>query len=188
MDDLSYWTIGRISGSLLLLGVMLVMPGLILFMNRDGQLGGQPPSHYYYVWERVFILSAVIPTSIGFMLLSDCFQNPQASILAKIGATAYLFGAVLVVAGEALSLTLGYEKVVGLFNVYVIVACLSQIAIGSAIIISGFPAAWGGWTTVIVNASGLAVLLLFSRNDLYFPILHHIAPLLIGISLLSARH
>jgi hypothetical protein len=188
MNEISFWTVERIAGSLLFLGAIVVFPGLIMFWLRDGHLGGLPPSPAYYAVERTFILSAVIPTVIGFILLSGHFQDQQASILAKIGATGFMFGGVLVVAGEALGLTLGYEKVVELFKVYVIVACLSQIAIGTAFLLSGFPAPWVGWTTILVNASGLAVLLIFSRDDLYFPILHHIAPLLIGISLLFSRH
>ncbi len=51
---------------------------------------------------------------------------------------------------------------------------------------AGSLAAWVGWATILVNMVGLIVLLAFSRRDLYFPALHHIAPLLIGLTLLWA--
>jgi hypothetical protein len=88
------------------------------------------------------------------------------------------------VAAEALNLTLGYDKVRGLIVVYVIIACLAQAAVGSALLLAGSLAAWVGWATILVNMGGLMVLLAFSRRDLYFPALHHIAPLLIGLALL----
>lgn len=187
MNEVIYWSIERTAGLMLLLGIVLALPGLMMFWIRGGMIGGLPPSPIYYAWERILILSAVVPTVIGFVLLSGTLKNPTAIILAKIGATTFLLGGVLVVCAEALSLTLGYEKVIYLLGVYVVLACLSQALIGIALLISGMLAPWVGWTTILVNILGLASLLVFSRQDLYFPILHHFAPILIGIGLLSAK-
>jgi hypothetical protein len=186
MIGLPYWTIERVAGLMLLLGDVIVFPGLMMFWIRGGHRGGAPRSHAHYVWERGFIMSAVVPTAVGFMLLAGYFQGTNAFVLANIGATAYLFGGVLVVAAEALNLTLGYEKVYGLIVIYVIVAFLAQMAIGGALLQAGLLAAWIGWGAILWNVAGLVVLLLFSRRDLYFPVVHHFAPLLIGIALLWA--
>jgi len=118
------------------------------------------------------------------MLLQSAFQDTDGAILAIIGATTFFFGGVLGVAAEALMLTLGYEKVYGLIVVYVIIAFLAEAAIGGAVIQSVLLAAGIGWATIVWNIAWLIVLSLFSRRDIYFPILHYVMPLVIGIALL----
>jgi hypothetical protein len=124
-------------------------------------------------------------TAIGFVLLADFLQTTAGHSLAIGGATAYFLGSVLVVAAEALNLTLGYEQVYGLIVSFVISACLAQIAIGGALLQAGSLAAWIGWGTILWNAVCLTGLSLFSRRDMYFPVLHQVAPLVIGIALLG---
>lgn len=186
MTGIAVWPIERWAGLMLLLGDLIVFPGLMMFWIRAGHRGGPPRSRAHYVWERGFVMSAVVPTAVGFALLANYFQGTSAFVLASVGATAYLFGGILVVAAEALGLTLGYDKVYGLIVVYVVVACLAQAAIGAALLAAGPLAAGVGWATILVNLGGLMALLLFSRQDLYFPVLHHLAPLLIGLALLWA--
>jgi hypothetical protein len=129
-------------------------------------------------------MAAVVLTAIGFMLLVSFLQTTDGRMLAIIGATAYLFGGVLIVAAEALSLTWEYEKVYGLAVIYVVVAFLGQAAIGGAVLQTGVLANWIGWGTILWNIACLIVLLAIARRDLYFPALHHFAPLVIGIALL----
>ncbi|HTP08492.1 MAG TPA: hypothetical protein VMP08_09590, partial [Anaerolineae bacterium] len=78
-------------------------------------------------------MAAVVLTAIGFVLLEDFLQNTDGHVLATIGATAYLFGGVLIVAAETLSLTWEYEKVYGLAVIYVVVACLGRSASGRSV-------------------------------------------------------
>jgi hypothetical protein len=111
MIGLPYLSVTRAAGLMLLLGDIIVFPGLMMFWIRGGHRGGAPRSRAHYVRERGLIMSAVVPTAVGSMLLAAYFQGTDAFVLANIGATAYLFGGVLVVAAEALNLTLGYEKV-----------------------------------------------------------------------------
>jgi hypothetical protein len=128
-------------------------------------------------------MSGVILASTGFVLLTGAFQN-TGGVLAIIGTTAYLFGAVLLVTAEALSQTIGYEKLYPIVNIYVIMAFLAQSAIGGAVIQSGLLAAAIGWAMILWNIAWLIVLPLISRRDLYYPILHFVMPLVIGIALL----
>ena len=137
MMDLQYWTLERIAGLFLVLTVVATLPGFMMFWLRRGHKGGPPRSHAHWVVERSSILSGVILIAIGFMLLQSAFQNSAGAILANIGTTAFFFGGVLVVAAEALMLTLGYEKVYGLIVIYVVMAFLAEAAIGGAIIQSG---------------------------------------------------
>ena len=67
---------------------------------------------------------------------------------------------------------------------YVVVAFLAQAAIGAALIQSELLAGWVGWFTIIWNLAWLAALPIVSPSDIYYPVLHHVAPLIIGIALL----
>ena len=80
---------------------------------------------------------------------------------------------------------MGFEKLHGLIVIYVVMAFLAQAAIGGAVIQSGLLAAWIGWATILWNIAWLVVLSLISRRDMYFPILHYLMPLVMGIALLQ---
>ncbi len=184
MIDLQYWSIERAAGFVLVLGFVALLPGVLMFLSRGGLQGGAPPSPAYFVWERSFIMAAVVLTAIGLVLLEGHLQNTDGRALATIGATAYLFGGVLLVAAEALSLTLGYEKVSGVIVIYVVLAFMAQAAIGGSLLQSGLLPAWIGWVTLVWNIAWLVVLPMASPRDIYYPILQHFMPLVIGIALL----
>jgi hypothetical protein len=184
MLDPRFWSIARAAGLFLVLGVVANLAGVLMFWYRGGQRGGAPPSPAYYVVERSFIMAAVVLTVIGFVLLEGQLQTSAGRILGRAGATAYLFAGVLGVAAEALSLSLGYEKLYALIVIYVAVAFLAQAAIGGAVLQAGVLAAWIGWATILWNLAWLVALPLITPRDIYFPVLHHVAPLLIGIALL----
>ena len=168
----------------LVLVAVATLPGFMLFWLRRGHKGGPPRSHTHWVVERSSILSGVILIAIGFMLLQSTFQHTDGEVLANIGTTALFFGGILVVAAEALMLTLGYEKVYGLIVIYVVMAFLAEAAIGGAVVQSGLLAAPIGWVTVLWNIAWLIVLPIISRREMYYAILHYVMPLVIGIALL----
>jgi len=68
--------------------------------------------------------------------------------------------------------------------IYVVLAFLAQAVFGASLLQTGLVAAWAGWGTVIWNLGWLFVMLLSRPHDIYFPVLHHVAPLIIGIALL----
>ena len=185
MIDLRFWSLERVTGFALVLGNVAVLPGLLMFWFRGGERGGAPPSPAYFVWERSFILAAVVLTAVGFVLLEGHLQTSAGHVLARTGATAYMFAGILVVAAEALSPILGYDKLYRLIVIYVVVAFLAQAAIGGALLQSGVLAAWIGWATILWNLVWLVVLPVITPRDIYFPVLHHVMPLVIGIALLS---
>jgi hypothetical protein len=67
---------------------------------------------------------------------------------------------------------------------YVVLAFLAQAAFGASLLQTGLVAAWAGWATVLWNVGWLLVMLFVRPRDIYYPVLHHVAPLLIGIALL----
>lgn len=157
--------------------------GLYLFVSRNGVQGGAPKSSALFVWERGSILAAVILTAIGLALLEGILGDTNGCVLARLGTSAYFFGAVLLVAAEAMGLPEGRASY-PLIVIYVLLAFLGQAAIGGALLQSNLLPAWLGWVTLLWNLGLLVVLPITTPGDIYFPVLHHLMPLLIGIALL----
>lgn len=157
--------------------------GVFLFISRNGVQGGTPGSPALFVWERGSILAAVVLTTMALVLLEGTLHESGGRVLARLGASAYSFGAVLLVAAEAMRLSEGQGSY-PLIVIYVILALLGQAAIGGALLQSNLLPAWIGWTTIFWSLAWLIILPLTTPGDVYFPILHHLMPLLIGIPLL----
>ena len=68
------WSIERATGSFLVLGFVANLAGVLMFLIRGGTSGGTPLSHTFFVWERCFLMAAVILTAIGFVLLEGHLQ------------------------------------------------------------------------------------------------------------------
>jgi hypothetical protein len=189
MIDQRSWSIERAAGFFLVLGFVASLAGVVMFSIRGGPSGGAPPSHTFFVFERGFFMAAVILTAVGFVLLEGHLHNTDGRVLARTGATAYLFAGILLVAAEALSLSPGFgpgfeQRGYALFVIYVVLAFLAQATIGGALLQSGLVAAWIGWVTIVWNLALLVVLAVITPEDIYFPIAHQIMPLLIGSALL----
>jgi hypothetical protein len=184
MIDPQFWSIERAAGFILVLGNVALLPGLLMFWIRAGHRGGAPRSPTHFAWERSFIMAAVVLTAIGFALLEGHLQTTEGRVLARAGATAYLFAGILGVAAEALDLTRKEQSFYPLVVIYVVLAFLAQAALGGSLLQSGLLAAWIGWLTILWNIAWLVALLLLARRDIYFPVLHHFMPLVIGIALL----
>jgi hypothetical protein len=184
MVNLLTWNAALYAGLILVFSNLFQFPGLIMFWVRGGVKGGLPRSRAHFIWERSFIIGSVVLASMGFMALAGELQNQSGFGLGWMGAAGYLFGGVLIVAAEALSLTVGFEKLYPIVNIYVVFAFLSQAVIGGAVLQSGLTAAWVGWVCMIWNVGWLVAIPLLSPRDLYYPILHSVMPLLIGIALL----
>lgn len=188
--DPQFSNFARAAGLLLILGNVAVFPGLMMFWIRAGHRGGagkRPPSLAFFVWERSFVMAGVVLTAVGFALLEGALQNTGGSILARTGATAYLFGGILGVAAEALDLTRKEQSFYPLVVAYVVLAFLAQAAIGGALLQAGLLAAWIGWVTIVWNLAWFVVVVRITPRDIYFPVLHHAMPLLIGIGLLLSQ-
>ncbi len=187
MIDPRFWSIEYSAGSVLILGFVAFFVGASLYWirwMRSGIRGGAPPGYTYLVWERSFIMAAVTLTVIGFVLLEAPLQNSQGRVLARTGATAYLFAGILGVAAEALDLTRKEQSFYPLVVLYVVLAYLAQAAIGGSLLQSSLLASWIGWATIVWSI-GWLVAFLITRLSAWIPILHHVIPLVIGIALLS---
>lgn len=170
-----------IAASLLILSLIVFGFGGALFTGRA--FWGWSIDNSHMSWERGFIIAAVLVTVLGLALLEDLLRIAGDSGSARLGMMAYLVGAIVVVVTETAYLDKRiwiYPQIV----VYVVLAFLAQAAFGASLLQTGLVAAWAGWATVIWNVGWLLIMLIVRPNDIYFPVLHHVAPLIIGIALL----
>ena len=71
--------------------------------------------------------------------------------------------------------------------VFIVLAFLGEAIFGAAILRTGLMPPWVGWTTIIWNLAWLVILPFARPQNMYYPWLHYIAPLIIGIMLLVRR-
>jgi len=108
MPNLADWSMRRAAGLLLVFGFAANLAGVVMFSMRNGSLGLEPTPGFIN-YERGLIVAAVVLTALGFAMLEGALRDSNGHVLARIGATAYLFaGVVLAVAGG--SHTCGSKK------------------------------------------------------------------------------
>jgi hypothetical protein len=184
MKDQRLWRMEHAAGSFLVVSFVANLAGVVMFSIRGGASGGAAPSPAYYLWERGLFMAAIVLTAIGFVLLEGYLHNSAGRVLARTGATMYVFAGMLGVAAEALDLSGSGQNLYPLIVVYVVLAFLAQATIGGALRQSRLLAPWIAWVTILWNLVWLVMLPLITPQDIYFPILHHLMPLLIGGALL----
>jgi len=170
-----------IAASLLILSLIVFGFGGMLFTGRA--FWGWSIGNTHLNWERGFIIAAVLTTVLGLALLEDMLRAAGEPVLSRLGMVTYLCGAVVVLVTETAYLSKRdwiYPQIV----LYVVLAFLAQAAFGGALLRTGIVANWVGWGTVIWNLGWLVVMGVVRPLDIYFPVLHHVAPLIIGIGLL----
>ena len=135
-------------------------------------------------WERSLVILPTVLTVLGLALLADLLSAAGDTFLAQLGAAAYLFGALLVVVTETTYLHNGEWNNPQVVT-YVVLALLAQAAFGVALLQTGLVAVWAGWMTVIWNLGYLLIIAVFRPHEVYYPAIHFVAPLIIGLALLA---
>jgi hypothetical protein len=175
-----------VCGWLLILGGVIFLPGGILFSGRAFLKWPAALSRSYLYWERGFVMAAFLVVTQGLVLLDRLLETAGDKILSPSGLTIYLIGTVLVLAAETFGLD-RQETIYAPIVLFVVLALLGQAAFGAAILHTGLIPGWVGWATTLWNLAWLILLPIARPRDIYFPVLHHVAPLVIGISLLGGR-
>jgi hypothetical protein len=172
----------RPAGLLLIAAAAGNFAGVVLFSMRDGVNGGAPPSHAYLVAERGLFAAGMVVSALGFCLLDDL--SVRGSALMRAGALGYFAAAAVGVVAETLQLSHleAYPTTVA----YVVLAFFGQAVIGAALALGELVPAWLGWLTMVWNLGWLVGLSLASPDDVYYPVLHLMMPILIGIALLRS--
>jgi hypothetical protein len=164
-----------------LLPVALLLPSAASF-SPAGQSGNGQPHRPLNLW----VLAALLVNALGLTLLENLLHTAGDSIFARIALVTYLIGATVVVVAE-LSYIHNREWVYPQIVFHVVLAFLAQAVFGAALLQTGLVAGWAGWAgwaTIIWNLVWLVILAIASPRNMYIPVLHHVAPLVIGIALL----
>lgn len=172
------------AASLLVLSFMIFFVAGVLFTGRALWKWEIKNLSTYMLWERSLVIVPTVTTSLGLVLLSDLLNAGGDTFLARLGTTAYLFGAVLVVSAETSFVSKGEWNSVQVI-LYVILALLGQAAIGAALLQIGLAAAWVGWVTIIWNVGFLLIFIIARPREVYYPAIHFFPPLVIGLGLVA---
>ena len=183
MTAQSFFSERQIAASLLILSFVLFFVVGFLFTARVIWKWpvGETPAYLY--WERGLVIVDFLINVMGFVLLENMLRNGGDMVIARLAIVLYLISAAVLVVAETTFLNNGewvYPQVVA----HVVLAFLVQMAFGVSLLRTGLVAGWVGWATIIWNLGWLVVLPIATPRDIYYPVLHHVAPLLIGIGLL----
>lgn len=184
MIEKGLFSVQGVAGWLLILSWVIFVPAGILYTGRAIWKWPAAQSQSYLYWERGLVMAAVLVATLGLALLERLLVAAGDEILSSIGMVIFLIGAVLVITAETFSLS-QKEEVYAMIVVFVILAFLGQSAFGASILRAGLLPAWVGLATIIWNLAWLVIMPIARPDNMYYPWLHFVAPLLIGIVLLS---
>ncbi len=172
-----------VTGWLLIFSSILFLPSGLLYTARAIWQRPGAQGRRYFILERGLVMAAVLTSASGLVLFAQFLENAGDSVLSSMGMTIFLVGAVLIITAESLSL--GRQE--GLYPTIVLSIILTftgQVLFGLSILRTGTLALWVGWTAVIWNLAWLVILPIARRQNMYYPWLHYVVPLIIGIALL----
>jgi hypothetical protein len=172
------------AGWLLILGSIIFVPSGLLFSGRAIFKWPSAQSQGYLYLERGLVMACFIVSALGFVLLDKLLEAAGDRVLSSVGLTIFLIGTILVLAAETIGLG-QQETVYALIVAFVILAFIGQAVFGASILRSGLLPGWVGWATIVWNLAWLVILPIARPQDVYYPWLHHMAPLLIGIALIT---
>lgn len=173
-----------VAGWLLILSALLFLPAGLLFTGRVIWKWPRAQTQGFLYGERGLVMAAILAATLGLILLAQLLQGAGDRIVPPLAMTIFLIGTVLVLAAESFGLheqAYIYTPIV----VAVVLAFVGQALFGLAILRTGFLPAWVGWVTVLWSLAWLIMLPLARPHDMYYPWLHYVAPLIIGIALLT---
>jgi hypothetical protein len=172
-----------VAGWLLILSFVVFLPAGLLYTGRAMLKWPAAQSMSYFYWERALVMGAIVVATLGFVVLERMLEADGDRILAPIGMALFLMAAIIVLAAESFALK-QQEYSYAPIAVFVVLAFLGQAAFGLSILRTGLLPGWVGWATVIWNLAFLVILPIFQPQDIYYPVLYYVAPLVIGITLL----
>jgi hypothetical protein len=171
------------AGWLLILGFIIFVPAGLLFAGRAIFKWPSAQSQGYLYWERGLVMACFIVSALGFVLLERLLEATGDRVLAPVGLAIFLIGTTLVLAAETFALS-RQESAYAPIVAFVVLAFIGQAVFGASILRTGLLPGWVGWATIVWNLGMLIFLPLTRPQDVYFPWVHHVAPVLIGIALL----
>lgn len=169
------------SGALIITGFVLHLGGVLLF-NASSTFDWFAETPTSVAWERGLFIAAYAAAALGVAVLESVLNETRRVVPGRLGATGFLIAAVLAIIVEASFISQDAGQT-ALVVVMVIALLIAEAIIGWSLIGSGVTPVWVGWAVLVWNLGWFAVLITFLADDLYFPILHFVPLLLIGIGL-----
>lgn len=187
MVDRTYWNHRRITGTLLILGFLATMSGIVLFgIDPKGGLIPVPTVPGYFQWESDLIGGGVLVTALGLAVLQPLLSDAGDRVLSRLGTCAILIGAGLWLVAEANGLDGGAW--VHLSRDYVILSCFAMACYGGALLRTRLLPLWLAWFSLAWGVVWLIRAYFAVVPPLPLPPLTaNVVPLLIGVTLLLQR-
>ena len=173
----------RIAAGLLIFSAVLFFGVGTLYAGRAIWKWPAAQTPLYLRWERGLVITDFMMSVLGFVLLTELLRNAGDTIFAQSALAIYLISAAVLVVAETTFINTGalpYPQIVA----QVILAFLAQAAFGMSLLRTGLLPSWVGWATILWTLGCLVVVPITHPDDIYFPWLHYVAPLIIGIRLL----
>ncbi len=137
----------------------------------------------WLLWERGWVIAAALINLLGFVLLAGLLENAGDRFIAPLALTVYAVATAVLLAAEGMFM-FDRQWIAPQIVLYVMLAFLAQAAFGVALLGAGLVPAWAAWSTIAWNLGWLAGFVIVRPDDIYYPVLHHVAPVLIGLALL----
>lgn len=176
----------RITASLLILSFIAFLVVGYLFTARVIWQQSSAQTALHLRVERGMVIAAFLISVLGFVLLEGLLRDAGDRVISRLALAIYLITAAVLVVAETTYLEdhrLVYPQIVA----HVVLAFLAQAAFGASLLRTGLVASWVGWLTILWNIGLLVIMPIAYPRDIYFPWLHYVAPLMIGIALLVRK-
>jgi hypothetical protein len=170
-------------GWLLITSFIIHLGGVLLF-NGHFLFGWFVETPTWLAWERGAFIAAYATAGLGIAVLGSALRSTPRGVLGRLAATGFVIAALLAIFVEISFIIRGGAET-ALITVMVVALLVAEATIGWSLISSGVLADWVGWAVLVWNVGWLAVLLSITADDPYFPILHFLPLLLIGVRILS---
>ena len=191
-SDVAGWLL---LGSFLLWLPAAALPSRVWTASLPDRLGLIAPRRRQWQAINLSIAGAAVLLVLGFAAFAQPLERAGAGVLVPLSLSTLLMGAPLWLASltfrmtamtvasdsEAPGLAALSAWTGGLFLAWTALANAAVLGFGVAIVHTGYPAAWSGWLAIVFAALMLAQL---AATGDALPALYHVAPTLIGISLL----
>lgn len=173
----------RLAAALLIGCFLVFVVGGMLYTGRAIWKWPVAQTNTYLRWERGWVIAAALVNILGFVVLAGLLQNAADAVIVRLSLTVYVVATAVLLAAEG-TLMFDRQWIVPQVVLYVVLAFLVQAAFGVALLRTGLVPAWAAWATIVWNLGWLVFFAIVRPNDMYYPVLHHVAPLLIGVALL----
>jgi hypothetical protein len=170
------------AGWLMILSALIFFVGGFLYTGRAIWKWPAADRPAFLLIERGFVMAALLTVVLGLTLLERRLEAAGDSLLAPSGLMLFLIGAVLALVAETFSLS-RQEWIYSSIVVFIVLAFLGQAILGAALLRTALVPGWVGWVTILWSLGWLVILPIARPKNMYYPWLHYVAPLLIGITL-----